>query len=129
MLTVRLDVPEPWNVQTASAIQDTDNLRCSPGHCGDPHSIRPEHTVVTYALKNLLVAGQCFEGATAAIAMSRYAVPPNGLQLTLTSVESAPVNKTGTRVWVVALRYDELMLILFLYVQVPRNLSTTRTRW
>jgi hypothetical protein len=27
-LTVRLDVPEPWNVQTARAVQDTDNLRC-----------------------------------------------------------------------------------------------------
>lgn len=85
MLTVRMDVPEPWNVQTASALQDTDNLRCSPGQCGDPHAARPEHTAVTYALKNLLVAGQCFEGPSISAASSRYAMPPNGLQLTLTS--------------------------------------------
>ena len=82
-LTVRLDIPEPWNVQASAAQQDIDNLRCSSTQCGDPGNSQ-ETTLVTYALRNLLVAGQCFEVASADSPVSRYAAPPNGLQLTLT---------------------------------------------
>jgi len=34
-LTVRVDIPEPWNVQALLASQDIDNLRCSPSSCGE----------------------------------------------------------------------------------------------
>ena len=34
-LTVRVDIPEPWNVQALLASQDIDNLRCSPSNCGE----------------------------------------------------------------------------------------------
>ncbi len=60
-LTVRLDAPEPWNVQTSVAQQDIDNLRCTSSACGDGGAGGADSTVVTYALKNVLVAGQCFE--------------------------------------------------------------------
>mmetsp|Transcript_29296 Transcript_29296/g.66475 ORF Transcript_29296/g.66475 Transcript_29296/m.66475 type:complete len:563 (+) Transcript_29296:19-1707(+) len=83
-LTLRMDVPEPWNVQALAAVQDIDNLRCSKTACGD--SGNDETTAVSYKLKTLLVAGQCFEsqaqgqgqGASGAVGP-----PPNGLQLTL----------------------------------------------
>lgn len=89
VLTVRMDIPEPWNVQSSVAQQDIDNLRCSAAQCGDPvpsvssgsSSKDKELTSVTYALKNLLVAGQCFESAPNG--QPRYNMPPNGLQLTL----------------------------------------------
>ena len=87
-LTVRVDIPEPWNVQTKTAVQDIDNLRCTSRSCGDPATINDELTSVSYGLKNLLVAGQCFEGAlTGAKGAVNY--PPNGLQLTLTPANSA----------------------------------------
>lgn len=81
VLTVRTDIPEPWNVQSSVAQQDIDNLRCSAAQCGDPASSAKELTSVTYSLKNLLVAGQCFESAPNG--QPRYNKPPNGLQLTL----------------------------------------------
>lgn len=80
VLTVRMDIPEPWNVQSSVAQQDIDNLRCTATQCGD-HSSTKELTSITYALKNLLVAGQCFESAPNG--QPRYNMPPNGLQLTL----------------------------------------------
>ena len=42
VLTMRLDVPEGWNVQQLAATQDTDNLRCdSEAHsCGDTAAVR-----------------------------------------------------------------------------------------
>jgi len=86
-LTVRMDTPEPWNVQSSVAQQDIDNLRCSASLCGDPASTRgKDSTSVTYALKNVLVAGQCFEG-TGAASSGRYNTPPNGLQLTLSAAK------------------------------------------
>ena len=69
VLTVRVDIPEPWNVQTKAASQDIDNLRCVPGKsCGDltspPSALSSRYkqdlTQVVYGLKNILVAGQCF---------------------------------------------------------------------
>jgi hypothetical protein len=97
VLTVRMDIPEPWNVQSTEAVQDIDNLRCTPSMCGDPlptsssnsSSSSPEastHTSVAYALKNILVAGQCFEAGPAGSSskrMRQQQLPPNGLQLTL----------------------------------------------
>jgi len=81
VLTLRLDVPEPWNVQQTNSVQDTDNLRCDvTSGCGDDandelHTVRIDLTRVEYGLKNLLVFGQCYD----ATSMS----PPNGLQLAL----------------------------------------------
>ena len=87
LLTLQVDVPEPWNVQQTSAIQDTDNLRCDIRiGCSDddaaskdsnavPVYERSHLTKVEYGLKNLLIFGQCYEMANGS--------PPNGLQLTL----------------------------------------------
>lgn len=88
ILTLQVDVPEPWNVQQTAAIQDTDNLRCDfRSGCSDEaqnvngkdRSALPVHeqrhlTMVEFGLKNLLVFGQCYETKGS---------PPNGLQLTL----------------------------------------------
>lgn len=80
-LTVRIDTPEAWNVQTFAAEQDIDNLKCSKNKCGD--TVRTGETSkeisrVSYLLKNIAIAGQCYEG---------WAVgrpnPPNGLQIVL----------------------------------------------
>ena len=95
VLTLRLDVPEPWNVQQTRSIQDTDNLRCDvTSGCGDDpngglHTDRRDLTRVEYGLKNLLVFGQCYD----ATSMS----PPNGLQLALSrkSVEESTTKQVG----------------------------------
>jgi UDP-glucose:glycoprotein glucosyltransferase len=98
MLTLRMDVPEPWTVQRLRAKQDTDNLRCVGTVCGDsPHSDR-EMTRVTYSLRELLVAGQCLQTTesilTASASVSQALTlsslpPPNGLQLVLSSYGKA----------------------------------------
>ena len=81
ILTLRMDVPEPWDVQQSRAVQDTDNLRCEEGSCGDAAYSEntlavatPYATNVEYELKSLLFFGQCYETGG-----SR----PNGLQLSL----------------------------------------------
>ena len=93
LLTVRLDVPETFDVQQSFAVQDADNLRCDTKYgCGDEAYImankdRPmsegsqlsnrdvELTQIEYTLKSLLFFGQCYDATTLS--------PPNGLQLTL----------------------------------------------
>lgn len=78
LLTVRMDVPEPWDVQQAVAVQDSDNLRCDQqSGCGDGGE--EGLTKVEYVLKSLLVAGQCYETKMTA---------PNGLQFALSQVAS-----------------------------------------
>ena len=85
-LTLRMDVPEPWDVQQTKSIQDTDNLRCEiASGCGDdahirgaawtPLSLRDgrQLTEVEYGLQHLLAFGQCYERSG----------PPTGLQLVL----------------------------------------------
>jgi hypothetical protein len=67
LLTLKLATPEPWNVQPSLADVDCDNIRLSP----------EQHVSVEYALKDLLVAGQC-QDTTAGVASF-----PNGLQLVL----------------------------------------------
>jgi UDP-glucose:glycoprotein glucosyltransferase len=83
ILTARIDVPEIWNVQALSSPQDLDNLVCDAKSCGD--TAKSDLSSVSYGLKNLLVAGQCYErvGSGAEMRMT----PPNGLQLTLDSVD------------------------------------------
>jgi len=110
---VRVDAPEAWNIQASAAFQDIDNLRCDllnpPANapapaggrkCGDPDTPpASELTKVTYALKTLLVAGQCFQNAAGAPPGSpllrQHGAPPNGLQLTL-SPTAAAKNTTAT---------------------------------
>jgi len=87
ILTLRMDVPESWNVQQTSSIQDTDNLRCDiKMGCGDDaHGGTTDPSIMThdkrqitrveYGLKNLLIFGQCYDATQKS--------PPNGLQLTL----------------------------------------------
>lgn len=64
VLTLRVDTPEAWDVQTAVANQDLDNLR--QGEDDD---------LIEYQLKSLVVAGQCYD--------LRERRPPNGLQVEL----------------------------------------------
>jgi UDP-glucose:glycoprotein glucosyltransferase len=97
-LTLRMDVPEPWDIQQSNVIQDTDNLRCDVRlGCSDeaysgvqdesvPIQDREHTTRVEYGLNSLLVFGQCYETKGSS---------PNGLQLTLTRkhdlrLESSP---------------------------------------
>lgn len=75
-LTLRIDTIESWNVQAKSAAQDIDNLKCD-AICGDSGT---DMTRVEYELKNVLVAGQCFDVTSDKMSM------PNGLQLVLTSM-------------------------------------------
>ena len=92
VLTTRMDVPEPWDIQQSSVIQDTDNLRCDAQSCGDDayskslqqnngETIKKSEkslqhlTKVEYSLNSLLFAGQCYDIGDNS--------PPNGLQLTL----------------------------------------------
>jgi hypothetical protein len=73
-LTLRLDVPESWDVQQSRVIQDTDNLRCDiEVGCSDdaytsekiddniPMHQRDHLTRVEYGLNSLLIFGQCYE--------------------------------------------------------------------
>ena len=78
IFTVRMDVPEAWNVQAIISPQDIDNLVCDSKSCGD--KIGSDNSFVTYLLKNLLVTGQCYEFSDEGIS------PPNGLQLTLDAI-------------------------------------------
>lgn len=84
LLTIRMDVPESWDVQQTQAVQDTDNLRCDVvAGCSDSsyesNKVFPDSgvqlTSVEYGLSSLLVFGQCYETSGS---------PPNGLQLILT---------------------------------------------
>ena len=86
VLTLRMDVPEPWDVQQSYAIQDTDNLRCDlESGCGDnPQNgvdmLNQKHTTkVEYDLEHLLFFGQCYDTKMS---------PPNGLQLVLSKQET-----------------------------------------
>lgn len=96
IFTARLDVPESWNVQTASSPQDMDNLVCDAKSCGD--APKSDLSTITYSLKSLLVTGQCFEKQ-----LDGRMSPPNGLQLTLDSKniffhENAPAQHADTLV-------------------------------
>lgn len=97
VLTLQVDVPEPWNVQQTAAVQDTDNMLCDVvSGCSDeandnaanviPVHERDHVTTVEYGLKNLLIFGQCYDSST------RNA--PNGLQLTLTRAGDGQSNAT-----------------------------------
>lgn len=87
VLTLRTDVPEPWNIQQVYAVQDTDNLRCDREFaCGDSGFLQQDNdfsvtlnnkdiTNVEFGLSSLMFFGQCFDAETGD--------HPNGLQLTL----------------------------------------------
>lgn len=88
VLTMRMDVPEPWDIQQRQSVQDTDNLRCDlKSGCSDDAALGkildgvPMHeqrhvTSVEYNLNHLLFFGQCYQ-------VNPRVSPPNGLQLTL----------------------------------------------
>jgi UDP-glucose:glycoprotein glucosyltransferase len=98
LLTLRMDVPEPWDVQQSLAVQDTDNLRCDlKAGCGDDAYLHnseldtPESQHLTraeYGLKGLLFFGQCYE---------RGKSQTNGLQLTLSKSTDFGVEKSAER--------------------------------
>ena len=67
VLTLRVDTPEAWDAQMASASSDPDNVRD-----GDAR--------IVYELKSLVVMGQCYD-----VVDSR---PPNGLQIQLEGTSS-----------------------------------------
>lgn len=116
-LTVRIDSPEPWNVQATLASQDIDSLRCDSSGCGDlsPEGIQTDVTRVTYTLKNILIAGQCFEELRA---RQGQLSPPNGLQLTLMPTriggENAAFNQSR-------IRSDTLVMQNLGYFQLQAN--------
>jgi UDP-glucose:glycoprotein glucosyltransferase len=89
LLTVRMDVPEPWDIQQRQSTQDTDNLRCDlKSGCSDEATLgkspneamyKERHiTNVEYTLNHLLFFGHCYQ---------TNLQPPNGLQLTLSRQE------------------------------------------
>jgi hypothetical protein len=83
-LTVRVDGPEPWNIQALAATQDIDNLVCksTTDLCGDitTAGVQTDVTTVSYVLKNILFTGTCVQHMYG----QPHHVPPNGLQLTFT---------------------------------------------
>lgn len=109
-LTVRIDSPEPWNIQASNASQDIDNLRCDDNSCGDTSS--SDVTEVTYGLKNLLAAGHCFEMKRGAIQQ----LPPNGLQLILSDPNSNS-NKNNSS----SIRSDTLVMQNLGYFQLQAS--------
>ncbi len=108
ILTIRMDVPEPWDIQQGNVMQDTDNLRCDYTSCGDDAYVAtskasgvPEVTneteiyqhltQVEYNLNSLLFFGQCYDVSDK--------TPPNGLQFTLSeSISSQKHSSSGTLV-------------------------------
>jgi UDP-glucose:glycoprotein glucosyltransferase len=92
VLTLRMDVPEMWDVQQSKATQDADNLRCdSRSGCGDYADViyggrdsGIEKATIEYGLKSLLFFGQCYD-------VSKN-TPPNGLQLTLNRARSSDIH-------------------------------------
>eukprot|EP00339_Tiarina_fusa_P005414 CAMPEP_0116998200 /NCGR_PEP_ID=MMETSP0472-20121206/1356_1 /TAXON_ID=693140 ORGANISM="Tiarina fusus, Strain LIS" /NCGR_SAMPLE_ID=MMETSP0472 /ASSEMBLY_ACC=CAM_ASM_000603 /LENGTH=505 /DNA_ID=CAMNT_0004697283 /DNA_START=146 /DNA_END=1663 /DNA_ORIENTATION=- len=100
-----MDVPEPWDIQQAQSIQDTDNLRCGlqsgcsdAAASGNAYSEVPIHeqrqlTDVEYVLNHLLFFGQCYDPRGS---------PPNGLQLTLSEFSQPQVATTAETVEVEA---------------------------
>ena len=104
LLTVRLDVPETFDVQQSFAVQDADNLRCDAKFgCGDEAYIQAskngdvsrdtnsgavELAQIEYTLKGLLFFGQCYDATTSS--------PPNGLQLTLDRTELSKQRHMGS---------------------------------
>ncbi|CEG40520.1 udpglucose:glycoprotein glucosyltransferase [Plasmopara halstedii] len=73
ILTMKIDTPEAWNVQTFQAGDDLDNLRVDP----DTSTAVRSTTRAVFQLESLLVYGQCRDTT-----FNMYA-PPNGLQLVL----------------------------------------------
>ena len=106
ILTIRMDVPESWDVQQGGVIQDTDNLRCDEQSCSDKayvatreanRNIESESkdiihlTEVQYHLNSLLFFGQCYDVGDRS--------PPNGLQFTLSeALSSQSTTTSGTLV-------------------------------
>lgn len=109
-LTIRMDPPEAWNVQSHRAIQDIDNLKCSYHKCGDIPGHPSESTSVSYIVKNLLIAGQCFEG------MDYNPTPPNGLQLVLHSSPAGSMSNLKTTYY-----SDTLVMQNLGYFQLKAN--------
>ncbi|KAI9895921.1 hypothetical protein PsorP6_000389 [Peronosclerospora sorghi] len=73
ILTMKIDTPEAWNVQTLHASDDLDNLRVDPSN---PAAVKST-TRAVFRLESLLVYGQCRDMT------SNIYSPPNGLQLVL----------------------------------------------
>ncbi|OWZ06412.1 UDP-glucose:glycoprotein glucosyltransferase, partial [Phytophthora megakarya] len=73
ILTMKIDTPEAWNVQTLLAGDDLDNLRVDPD---SPTAVKSTTSAV-FRLESLLVYGQCRDAT-----FNMYS-PPNGLQLVL----------------------------------------------
>ena len=108
VFTVRMDVPEPWDIQQTKSVQDTDNLRCDlkSGCSDDAASAKSQDGVemyqqrhvtnVEYGLSHLLFFGRCLETTMS---------PPNGLQLTL-SEHAAVTDKSKAHVKQVEVEAD-----------------------
>ena len=75
VLTLKLYVPEPWNVQATKAIHDTDNLKFPP--------MLTDVIPVEFSVKDLLAAGQCIDSTKSSMSF------PNGLQLQLLAKDAA----------------------------------------
>ena len=80
ILTLKLAVPEPWNVQVSSASADCDNLKVQAN----------DHIPVEFSLKDLLVAGSCVDVTRGSSTF------PNGLQLALSALGDGNNTTTAT---------------------------------
>jgi hypothetical protein len=99
------------NVQALIAKSDIDNLKCDGNSCGDSSSGRQSSlTSVVYSLKNLLVAGQCYEENNGA-----RGSPPNGLQLLLST------NASSSEKGATLIQTDSLVMQNYGYFQFQAN--------
>ena len=112
LLTLRMDIPELWDVQQSYGVQDADNLRCDTRFgCGDegfvssrddstadsladinPAKDLVELTQIEYNLRSLLLFGQCYD-------VSKN-TPPNGLQLALDRLSLDTISDTKAEIFV-----------------------------
>ena len=87
LLTMQLAVPEPWNVQAVAAPLDLDNMRlATPPGAGATSPLR-----VRFWLRDLLVAGQCFDRTSSG---AHGGGTPNGLQLQLRQGDNDAISDT-----------------------------------
>jgi uncharacterized membrane protein len=54
-----LETPESWLIESIDAVHDLDNLKLSDSNGADGPDGNSVHA--TYALRHLLISGQCFE--------------------------------------------------------------------
>lgn len=94
ILTLGMDVPETWLIESSYAREDLDNINLH----------QSSHIEARYQLENIIFSGSCID-------LSQPSMPPRGLQLTLTS----SINAKQLR------QEDTLVMANFGYFQLKAN--------